>query len=145
MATLVRQVLLPALICAALTLGSALMFYSFMQKPLGPDARTYLGWAALVGLATAIGCWPVCRVLSRTAAMSVGVLLGFVIPIVTAMIWVRIVDPRLYGWNHPWALPQGMNWRGTDAWSAGLQLAIPSAIGGAIAGRFQSRRVQGSR
>jgi hypothetical protein len=145
MVKLARQVLLPVLICETLVVGSAVMFYAFTQKPLGAGARAYLVWAVFLGLIISMSCLAISRVLRRPAAIFVGAILGLLIPIVAGVIWGRIVDPRLYGWNHQWALPQGVNWRGTDAWTAGLQLAIPSTIGGALIGLIQGRRLRESR
>lgn len=122
----------------------AFMYVLANRKSLGPEGQAFLLWAFALGFVVVLICWPVCQRLSRVRSILAGLGLGLLVPAVAGLLWGRVVDPRLYGWNHPWGLPSGLNWTGMDAWLAGLQLAVPSAVAGAIVGLLQAKDLRGT-
>jgi hypothetical protein len=113
-----------------------LMYAIAHRKSVGPEGVAYLTWAFLLGLFVVLLSSPFCRLLNRVPSALVGMGFGLAIPILFAWFWGRSIEH--------WAVSRGLLWTGLDAWIAGMQLSIPSAIGGGVSGYLQGR-VAGSR
>jgi hypothetical protein len=91
----------------------------------------FIVWAVIVGFVVAALSYPLCRALHRLPSVVVGVILGLLIPVTLGWLWGRLAEP--------WGFPQRVLWTGLDAWIAGVELSIPSALAGAVVGYLQAR------
>ena len=127
-----RNAVLSLLTWYAVAACSILFMYAIAhRKSPGPEGVAYLTWAFLLGLLVVLPSSPFCRLLNRVPSTLVGMGFGLLIPIIFAWLWGRSIEQ--------WALSRGLLWTGLDAWIAGMQLAIPSSIGGSVSGYLQGR------
>jgi hypothetical protein len=132
MLKILRSVVLSLLAWYAVVACSLFLMYAVAhRKSLGPEGVAYLKWTFLVGLSVALFISPLCRLLKPVPSSLLGMGFGLMIPILSAWIWGRALEH--------WAVSRGFLWTGLDAWIAGMQLSIPSAIGGGVSGYLQGR------
>ena len=127
----VRSFVLPLAVWEVVVLLSVALMYVLAGKTeLGPEGRRYVTAALILGFIVVLLCWSVCRRVGRLAGALIGLAVGMVSPIVAGWFFGHLIDQSQYSWAHLWTF--------LDAWVEGLQLAIPSGVGGAIVGFLQA-------
>jgi hypothetical protein len=100
------------------------------KHPFNPEGERFLAVAFEMGLVVVPLCWALCTRFRISIAAPVGFCIGFLTPIALGYVFSRLWE------NWSW-------WRryatSLDAWTAGVSLAIPSALAGIIVGTLQSR------
>ncbi len=137
MAKPLRSLVSSLIIFEAIFLASAtLMDIAAGERPHLEDAPNWLP-VILLALVPALICFPICRALDRIPGTLAGLGIGMIVPILVGWIRAQIVDRALTRWPAPaWA----QNSDPLSLWISGLELAIPSAIAGAIVGFLLSQR-----
>jgi hypothetical protein len=131
MANLTRRLLIPLIAWTAIVACWILGMHIWLRNmSVGPEEKQVLFFSSIVGCVVVLLCWPFCRVLHRIPSASIGFVMGLAVPIIASWIWGRLPE-----------YSPGLPWSFVEAWSNGLQLAIPSSIGGVVVGILQAKRV----
>lgn len=100
---------------------------------VGPEEKQALIFAFIVGCAVVVLCWILRRMLRPIVRFLAGLALGLVIPIAAGWVWGRLPE-----------YSPGLPWSFLEAWGAGLNLALPSAVAGGIVSLLQAERMPDS-
>lgn len=135
MTALIRRLLISLLVCEAIIMVSVgALFLMAGRTSLGPEAIRYLKLAFVIAFPVALLSYWICNAVPRKAPATttlIGGAVGLLTSVLAASLWGLAADQWVGQWGHYWTF--------LDAWSEGLQLAIPSAIAGALIGFFRAR------
>ena len=98
-------------------------------KTLNAENVRKLATIAGFGVLVVLICWPICRLLSRTAGWAVGTVIGLPVPPIS--IWIL-------GWFRPDMLS-------IETGILGMVLCLPSGLGGMVVGGLQARQITSAR